>query len=229
MSIFEWKRLLINDLPWGFLLEVIFRTGVMFIFLLLALKFTGKRGVKQLSIFEMVLIIALGSAAGDPMFYEDVGIIPALVVIIIVISLYRAVTWLTGKFRWFELLVEGKTVTLIQDGRFSVQKFKKESIAQDEFFSELRLRSIEHLGQVRRAYLEPSGDISVFFYDDADVKPGLPLLPELFDQKSRHIGSPGTYSCSFCGNTESIRDSKAVCRICHHDEWVRSISTARLA
>lgn len=49
----------------------------MFTILLLTLKLAGKRGVKQLSIFETVIIIALGSAAGDPMFYEDVGIVPA--------------------------------------------------------------------------------------------------------------------------------------------------------
>jgi uncharacterized membrane protein YcaP (DUF421 family) len=79
-DIFEWNRLLLNDLPLHFLLEVVFRSAIMFVILLLTLKLTGKRGVKQLSIFETVIIIALGSAAGDPMFYEDVGIIPAITV-----------------------------------------------------------------------------------------------------------------------------------------------------
>ncbi|WP_278022113.1 hypothetical protein [Flavobacterium ginsengisoli] len=76
-EIFEWNRLFYNNLPETFILEVIFRSTVMFTILLLTLKLAGKRGVKQLSVFETVIIIALGSAAGDPMFYEDVGIIPA--------------------------------------------------------------------------------------------------------------------------------------------------------
>src|SRR5215217_7228955 len=96
-EIFEWKRLLFNDLPSLFLVEVIFRSTVMFVILLVTLKLAGKRGVKQLSVFETVIIIALGSAAGDPMFYEDVGIVPALVVFTTIIVLYRFVTWLTGK------------------------------------------------------------------------------------------------------------------------------------
>ncbi|MEZ7498769.1 hypothetical protein QO200_08460 [Flavobacterium sp. Arc3] len=71
-DIFEWSRILFNDLPEIFLFEVIFRSVIMFTVLLLTLKIAGKRGVKQLSVFETVIIIALGSAAGDPMLYEDV-------------------------------------------------------------------------------------------------------------------------------------------------------------
>ena len=80
------------------------------------------------------------------MFYEDVGIVPAAVVFTVIIILYRSVTWLTGKSKAFEEFIEGKTECLIQDGKFSISSFKKETLAQDEFFSELRIRSIEHLG-----------------------------------------------------------------------------------
>ena len=119
-DIFEWDRILLNDSPVWFLLEVAFRTAVMFVVLVIALRYTGKRGVKQLSIFEVVIIIALGSAAGDPMFYEDVGILPAICVFVVVIAFYRLVTWLTGKSKWFEELLEGKTELLINEGVFSI-------------------------------------------------------------------------------------------------------------
>ena len=174
-DIFEWDRILYNDLPGNFILEVLFRSTIMFIILLLTLKLAGKRGVKQLSIFETVIIIALGSAAGDPMFYEDVGIVPAASVFLIIIILYRSVTWLTGKSKRFEEFIEGKTECLIADGKFSVATFKKESLAQDEFFAELRIKSIEHLGQIKNGFIETSGEISVFYYEDQEVKYGLPI------------------------------------------------------
>lgn len=228
-EIFEWNRLLFNDLPGIFLLEVLFRSSVMFAVLLLTLKLAGKRGVKQLSIFETVIIIALGSAAGDPMFYEDVGIIPALTVFIIIIIWYRVVTWLTGKSKKFEEFIEGKTECLINDGKFSVSSFKKETLAQDEFFSELRVKSIEHLGQVKYAFIEPSGEISVFFYDDKEVKYGLPILPLLFNAKNKIIPQDGVYSCSFCGNTEEVKKGTAICKVCQKEEWVQSINTKRIS
>jgi uncharacterized membrane protein YcaP (DUF421 family) len=104
-EIFEWNRLLYNDLPESFLLEVIFRSTIMFTVLLLTLKVAGKRGV-AIIIFETVIIIALGSAAGDPMFYE-VGIILHNR-ISGYHTLYRLVTWLTGKSKRFEEFIEGK-------------------------------------------------------------------------------------------------------------------------
>ena len=226
-EIFEWNRLLFNGLPESFLLEVIFRSTIMFIVLLLTLKIAGKRGVKQLSVFETVIIIALGSAAGDPMFYEDVGIVPAITVFTVIIVLYRLVTWLTGKSKKFEEFVEGKTECLISEGEFSITTFKKESLAQDEFFSELRLKSIEHLGQVRNAFMETSGDISVFYYEDENVKPGLPILPFLFNRKSTIIPEDGIYSCTFCGNTEPQNAGIATCKVCNKTEWVEAIKTIR--
>lgn len=227
-QIFEWNRLFFNELPEVFLLEVIFRSTVMFTILLLTLKLAGKRGVKQLSIFETVIIIALGSAAGDPMFYEDVGIVPAAIVFLVIIILYRTVTWLTGKSKKFEEFIEGKTECLINNGKFSISSFKKETLAQDEFFSELRVKSIEHLGQVKHAFIEPSGEISVFFYEDKEVKYGLPILPALFNEKSKTILTNEIHACTFCGHTQEVQKGTANCEVCKKDEWVPAIKTLRI-
>lgn len=225
----EWQRILFNELPAHFLIEVAIRSTVMFVILLVVLKLTGKRGIKQLSVFETVIIISLGSAAGDPMFYEDVGLVPAIGVFIMVLILYRLVTWLTGKSPWFEKMIEGQTECLIDHGKFSPNKFERESLSQDEFFTELRLQSIEHLGQVRQAYLETTGDVSVFFYEDEDVRYGLPITPQLFCKKTLTITIEGMYSCSKCGNTKRIASGKHTCDVCSNQHWVASINTRRIA
>ncbi|MBK0402241.1 DUF421 domain-containing protein [Adhaeribacter sp. BT258] len=227
-EIFEWRRILFNDLPAVFLLEVAFRTVIMFIFLVVTLRASGKRGVKQLSIYEVVIIVALGSAAGDPMFYEDVGIVPALLVFLIVIGLYRLLTWLAGRNEWFESKVEGDPVYLIEDGEFAIDKFNRESLSQDEFFSELRVEHVEHLGQVKIALLETSGEMSIYFYEDQDVKPGLPILPAPFSQKLRQIPEAGIYACAFCGNVEKIPAGINSCDRCNRDLWVKAIQTRRI-
>jgi len=225
---FEWERILLNDLPIMFLGEVVLRTIIMFLVVLLTLKFTGKRGVKQLSVFEVVIIISLGSAAGDPMFYEDVGIVPAIMVFVIVLMMYRSVTWLLGKSKRFENFMEGTAKCLIEDGQFSLSSFQREDLAQDEFFAELRLKSIEHLGQVRYAYMETNGTISVFFYDDANVKFGLPLRPQLFNARSTVISKSGIYACTFCANTQALEPTTGTCTICKRNEWVHAINNRRI-
>lgn len=227
-NIFEWKRLLFNDLPVRFLFEVIFRTVIMFIIVLLTLRFAGKRGVKQLSVFEVVIIISLGSAAGDPMFYEDVGLIPAATVFVIILFMYRTITWLLAKSKRFENFMEGKIQCIIEDGQFSIQNFEKEDLALDEFFAEMRLKSVEHLGQLRNAYMETNGDISVFFYEDEDVRYGLPIRPQLFNLKSTVIPKVGIYACTFCANTQRLEPTTGKCTVCGRNEWVEAINIRRI-
>ena len=80
LSVFDWHRLFIGDLtPW-FLAEVAFRTVFMFGWLLLMIRWIGKRGAGQFSILELSIIVALGSAAGDPMFYPEVPLLHAMLV-----------------------------------------------------------------------------------------------------------------------------------------------------
>jgi len=228
-EIFEWNRFLFNDLPVEFLIEVVVRTLIMYVVVLTALKSSGKRGVKQLSIYELVLIIGLGSAAGDPMFYEDVGLVPAITVFTIIILLYRATTWLSGKSKKFGQLLEGDAVCLIMNGKFSIENFKKEDLAQTEFFSELRQQSVEHLGQVRVGLIEPTGEISLFFYPDKDVRFGLPLIPSVFENKVKNIHKKSLYACTFCGQTQEISTGFFECTVCTRDEWVEAINALRIS
>lgn len=225
----EMKEFLLGSENWHFLVETTLRTLIMFLILLSGLRLLGKRGVKQLSVFELVVIIGLGSAAGDPMFYKDVGILPAIIVFSMVIILYKSITYFVGKSKKLEHLVEGKPVCLISEGRFSIHNFEKEPLAQDEFFSELRLAGVSHLGQVQLGIIETTGSLSLFFYEDEDVKFGLPILPDQFEEKQVTITESGYYSCSFCGTTEKLEPAAAhECPTCKKNKWIRSANNRRI-
>lgn len=218
---FTWKELLMGGEEWSFLPETVLRTLVMFIVIMVSLRLLGKRGVKQLSVFELVVIIGLGSAAGDPMFYKDVGILPALIVFSMIVLLYSAITYFIGKNRDFEALVEGKPVRLIRDGVFAIDNFKKEPLGEYEFFAELRLQGVSQLGQIEEAILESSGNISIFYYPDKEVKYGLPIMPGILDTGIRKIKDTDYYACTFCGYTEKLEPAVShTCRVCKKDKWV---------
>jgi uncharacterized membrane protein YcaP (DUF421 family) len=223
------EKLLIGEQEWSFAPEIIVRTIVMYLIVLLSLRTLGKRGVKQLSVFEMVVIISLGSAAGDPMFYKEVGLLSALLVFVVIVIAYKFTAYLVGRSTKVENLLEGSCTCLIEHGKFSIHNFKKESMALDEFFSELRLKSVSHLGQIELAIIETSGSISLFYYPDAEVKYGLPILPALFSQKIKAIKNKDYYSCQFCGHTELLAPtSNHVCPNCEHDDWIKSLITKRI-
>ncbi|MEI9913033.1 MAG: YetF domain-containing protein [Bacteroidota bacterium] len=225
----NWKDFLLGSEDWSFLVEVAFRTFFMFAVILIGLSILGKRGVKQLSVFELVVIIGLGSAAGDPMFYKDVGLLPALIVFTIVISLYIFVTKLVGRNKKVEHLVEGKPVCLIEDGQFAINNFAKEPLGQEEFFAELRNYGISHLGQVEQAIIETNGSISVFYYEDKDVKYGLPVLPGALDKQVTVIKEPDHYACVFCGYPAQLKPvNRHHCPKCEKDKWVKATNKKRV-
>ena len=227
---FSWKELLLGGEEWSFLPEVLIRSLIMFVIILVSLSILGKRGVRQLSVFELVVIIGLGSAAGDPMFYKEVGLIPVIIVFIIVISLYSWVTYWVGKNKKIERVVEGKPICLVQDGKFAIDNFSKEALGQDEFFAELRLKGVSHLGQVENAIIETNGGISVFFYPDDKIKCGLPILPDSLEKQYKEITKEGFYACVFCGNTLKLSPAKQhICNCCRKDNWVEASNKKRIS
>ena len=226
----DWRTLLLGEEKWEFLGETAFRTLFMFLVILLSLRLLGKRGIKQLSVFELGVIIGLGSAAGDPMFYKDVGLLPSVIVFIIVVLLYRLITKLINKSRHIEQFVEGIPRTIVQNGCFIVDNFKKEPIAFDELFAQLRLNHIEHLGQVKQATIETNGEVSVFFFPDNEVTWGLPITPDTPEQLSEQIKEEGIYACNYCGSTEHIHPAAThICKVCGKKEWVKALNTKRIA
>lgn len=225
----DWTAFFIGEENWEFLLEIALRTIIMYFIILIGLRLLGKRGVRQLSVFELVVIISLGSAAGDPMFYKEVGLVVPVIIFSVIVGAYRLTTFMMAKSEKFDDLVEGKCVYLIEDGEFNTSDFGKEGLAHDEFFAELRQESVCHLGQVETAILETSGSLSIYFLPDDKVKYGLPILPKLFDQKLTSISSAGTYACRFCGNVEKLKPVKQhTCKKCKHEEWVKAINSTRV-
>lgn len=228
-SDFSWEKILIGAEEYTFLLEIVLRTFIMFIVIIVGLRTLGKRGVKQLSIFELVVIVGLGSSAGDPMLYKEVGILSAVVVFAVVIASYSIITHFLAKFKFFEDLLEGKPSCLIDKGEFAIEDFAKENLGSDEFFAELRLKGISHLGQVDSAIVETSGEISVFYAKDEEVRFGLPIMINSLKEETQHFDKEAYYSCTFCGYTEKKKpDDSIVCKRCSKIKWVLSKNDLRV-
>lgn len=224
----DWQEIFLGKEEWPFFLEIIFRTVIMFLVVVVTLNFTGKRGVKQLSIFEMVMIITLGSAAGDPMFYKEVGILHAVMVFVIVLLCYRFIIWLITRFDKIEILFEGKPIYIIREGRFNKDVVGKMQLGSDELFAELRNKSIDHLGQIKTAILETNGSLSILYFSKDAVLPGLPIWPEPYSKKAKMISEEGLYACSKCGVTEVMAPARTqICIICKNDEWVETLDCPR--
>ena len=118
----DFEQMLFHDLDWSFAAEIGLRTLVMFTVILLLLRLSGKKGVRQLSIFEVAIVIGLGSAAGDPMSNEQNAIVPALIVFSTILLFYRFITWLASRSEKFESVLEGDPIYVIEDGSIRAEQ-----------------------------------------------------------------------------------------------------------
>ncbi|ANF81772.1 hypothetical protein A3K93_05945 [Acinetobacter sp. NCu2D-2] len=214
-------KIFFNDTSLAFVFEIMLRCFVMYVLIILVLRFSGKRGVRQLSIFEVAIILSLGSAAGDPMFTEELPILHAVIVFSMILLLYRITTYLMMKYQPLEDILEGKPMYVVKDGLLIVEDIQHEKYSYDEFFAELRQNSIEHLGQVKVALLETDGSLSVVAYQQEKIKWGLPIFPDHY-KKAQNYESDHYYSCMTCGYTEKIQQLKDCCPRCNCCSWTQS-------
>jgi uncharacterized membrane protein YcaP (DUF421 family) len=228
---FDWQRLLWTaDAPSTFLLEVVFRCVATYLLVLGALRVTGRRGVRQLSIFELSIILALGSAAGDTMFYHDTPLLPVVVVFTVVSAMYWLFNRLTEWFPRFSDWLEGSPVLIVEEGRINLKNLSDLNITQKELFGELRQHQVEHLGQVRRAYIEATGNISAYFYAPDEARPGLPIWPDLLAHSAHRVAEAGAHACCQCGHVQELsRGQVAACPVCREEGWLPVCAAKREA
>jgi uncharacterized membrane protein YcaP (DUF421 family) len=179
----------------------------MFVFALIFMRFLGRRAIHQLTSFDLLLIIALGSAMGDPMIYPDVAVLWSVFGITSIMILYRIQNTLANRYSWYEDLTEGSPVKLITNGILDSKELEKHTPTQDDIFLLLRNEGVRSLGEVEVAYLERDGSLSVFKYRAGKQKPGLPTISEDMIQEWKpykagtQVENSGFHSCYKTGET----------------------------
>lgn len=227
---FDLRQIFLGDQPPIFIAEIVLRTAIIYAYTLVLVRFIGKRGLGQMSAFDFLIVIALGSAVGDPMFYPEVPLAHGMAVITVVVALQRAVSFVTEKSTRAQTLVEGDPVRLVLDGVIDCARLAEEQLQREELFSSLRLAGITQLGQVARAYIEPSGHVSVM--KRVTPKAGRPLVPSCDpDPPTVYVrgatppeaGELACEACGFCFVLDVVRPLDETCPRCSSTRWVRAV------
>ncbi|QPH39577.1 DUF421 domain-containing protein [Pedobacter endophyticus] len=228
---FDFHRIFFGDLPYLFLLEIVFRTAIMYFYTIVLLRFLGKRSMGQLSTLELAIIICFGSAVGDPMMGKDIPIIHGMVVITSVALLQTGAEWVINRNKRLEAFMEGRPDCLVENGLIVNTSLDRNNLSHEDLFRFLRTKDIEHLGQVKNAFFETSGLVSVWCFSKPEVRPGLGILPEEQIAEDSIIPSgtaikdAGHFSCKNCGYTDhvSLLTKLGECKNCGEKEWSRSV------
>lgn len=211
----------LGDEPPLFLLEIVFRTAVIYVYALVLLRWLGSRTIGQLSTIEFLLVIALGSAVGDAMFYPDVPLLHALLVITVVVVANKGLDIVIARSVSAKRAIDGIPEEAIRDGVVLRKFMESNKLSENELFQQLREHGVTQLGEIARAYLETDGALTVFRAENG--RPGLPIMPPWEIEPPAEVSPADAVdlvACKKCGTTSET--GAATCSYCGHDAWVRA-------
>jgi uncharacterized membrane protein YcaP (DUF421 family) len=146
--------------------EFVARAAIVYVFLLVLLRLTGKRQVGQLAPFDLVLLLVLSNALQNSMNGGDNSITGGMILAGTLVAINAGVGWLTYRSKTIEAIVEGRPVILIHNGKIDQVAMQQVQVTMHELESSLRSAGCAGPAEVRFAVLENTGRISVVPFPD---------------------------------------------------------------
>lgn len=170
----NWDDMFSSTIP---VLEVVLRGTLLYLGLVLLLRIVGQREAGGLTVTDLLVVVLIGEAATHAMSMGSLSVPEALGLAATMLLWSLAIDALAYRFPPLGRLLKARPKPLIDHGRVNQRVLRRELMSRDELDEELRLQGVDDVGQVRRAYLEPNGMVSVFKGDgDEPVPEGPPAL-----------------------------------------------------
>ncbi len=141
--------------------EKILRSVVVYVFILLAFRFTGKRQVGQLTPFDLVVLLIISNVVQNAVIGPDNSLGGGLLGAVVILALNWLVVELTFRSKRLRRLLEAEPTLLVHNGRILHDNLRRERLTLDDLHAALRRAGVPDLEHVRVAVLEENGGISV--------------------------------------------------------------------
>ncbi|SDM71824.1 Protein of unknown function [Oryzisolibacter propanilivorax] len=146
------------SVPWW---EFVLRGVVVYVFLLVFLRLTGRRQTGQLAPFDLVLLLVLSNAVQNSMNAGDNSLVGGLISAATLLLCHVLLAHLTYRCKWLERLVDGSPQVLVRNGQVDERLLRRQLLTREDLMAALRAGGCLHLHEVERATIEANGDITV--------------------------------------------------------------------
>ncbi len=141
--------------------EKILRSVVIYLFMLLAFRFTGKRQVGQLTPFDLVVLLIISNVVQNAVIGPDNSLGGGILGAVVILGLNWLVVEVTYRSKRLRRLLEATPTLLVHNGRILHANLQKERLTLDDLHAALRRAGVADFEHVRVAVLEENGGISV--------------------------------------------------------------------
>jgi len=152
-----WKDMFVMGLP---LAEKILRPIIVYAFLVISLRLSGKRELVQLNPFDLVVLLTLSNTVQNAIIGEDNSVLGGIVgATSLLVTNYLVVRFLYDH-RKLDQLVEGRSDVLVEGGKVRTRNLKRELITVGQLEAAARKQGFESLAEIEQCVLEPGGTLT---------------------------------------------------------------------
>ena len=154
----DWRAIFI---PSGSILEMVIRGSLMYLALFIIFRVLAKRDAGMVGISDLLVVVLLADAAQNGMAGEYRSITEGIALVLTIIGWDYLLNWLGFHVPAFQRMVYPRPLQLVENGRIMWPNMRKELITEGELKSQLREQGVDDLAEVKEAFLEGDGHISV--------------------------------------------------------------------
>ena len=192
-----------------------FRTLILYVAIILAVRLMGKRQVGEMQPSELVITILVSAVASVPMQDLDIPLAHGLVPVFTLIAAEVLISALSLKWLGLRRLLSGKPVPVIREGCIDQQALRKLRLSVDDLLEDLRLNGVFDLRQVAFGQIETNGQLSVLLQAAES-----PVTPR---QMGLQAGQSGPFYVLIA---DGKTDTKALQQLGRSQKWLNSIVQA---
>jgi uncharacterized membrane protein YcaP (DUF421 family) len=167
------------------LFEILLRTAVIYLLVLIGVRISGKREVGQMTPFDLTLLLLLSNSVQNAMTGPDTSLAGGVVAASTLLILNYLIAEASGTNRRFRRFVQGQPSLLVHDGKVIDSHMAREHVSLDELHRALREHGISCIEQTALAVLEVDGSISCLKYDEIKPDANTHLVRRRFLQKKQ--------------------------------------------
>jgi uncharacterized membrane protein YcaP (DUF421 family) len=159
--------------------NIILRTIILYVLVLLIFRAMGKREIGELSILDLVVFIMIGELAVVAIDNQREPVMHSVFPMILLMIIQITFSLLSLKSKKFRDLIEGKPIIIINRGKIDEKEMRRQRYNFDDLLMQLRENNVRNIADVEFAILEPSGKLSV--YEKENEKSGDITIPLIMD------------------------------------------------
>lgn len=152
-----WKDMFVMSLP---VLEKILRPIVVYVFLVVMLRLSGKRELVQLNPFDLVVLLTISNTVQNAIIGDDNSVSGGLIGATSLLAINYLVVRFLYNHKKLDQFVEGKADVLIENGVIRPEHLHHELITSAQLEAAARKQGFGSLGEVDQCILEPGGTLS---------------------------------------------------------------------